>query len=229
MPEDTTVDVGTEFEDQTGTDTGADEGSDNEGTPGQPNSVQPEEDWKSKHDAMLEQNRALNRLLVEARRQANSNKSLFKPGQANDQGGEAQPQTSDFNTAMRLAESDLRAELDGILDLYPELPANQVKLIRSNPWAYASRNSFLNLNVPNALLDVETWVADFVAGLASEEPGTQEPQAPTKAPASKMRPNAAPEGGEEEVDVVPGSPEDTDLYTMPLDKLERKVNRKIRK
>ena len=230
MPEDNTVDEGTELDEtELGTDSGAEDGSENNGNPGQPNSDQPVEDWKAKHDALLEQNRGLNRALVDARRQANSSKSLIKPAQDNEPANGAQPQNQDFNTSMRLAESDIRSELDGVLELYPELPANMVKLIRSNPWAYASRDSFLNLNVPNSLLDIETWIADYVAGLESENPSTQVPQAPVKVPASKMKPNAAPEGGEEGDDVIPGSQDDSNPYTMPLEKLERRVNRRVSK
>ena len=229
MPEDTTVDEGTELEEQLGTDTGAEDASADNGNPEQPNGDQPAEDWRGKYDNILDQNRALNRLLVDARRQANSNKSSYKPGQANDQGNEA-GQPNDFGTAMKIAESDLRLELDGILDLYPELPTNMVKLIRSNPWGYANRDSFMNLNVPNALLDIETWVANYVAETSSEEESAQEPQAPIKAPVSKMKPNAVPEGlVEEDADVIPGSPDDTNPYTMPLDKLERKVSRRVSK
>lgn len=229
MPEDTTVDEGTELEEQPGTDLGDEGTPDNEGNPGQPNSDQPVEDWEGKYTEAQRQNVALNKLLVEARRQANSSKSLIKPAQDNEPANGAQPQNQDFNTSMRLAESDIRSELDGVLELYPELPANMVKLIRSNPWAYASRDSFLNLNVPNSLLDIETWIADYVAGLESENPSTQVPQAPVKVPASKMKPNAAPEGGEEGDDVIPGSQDDSNPYTMPLEKLERRVNRKVSK
>lgn len=230
MPEDKTVDEGTELGEQLGTDTGAEDASADNGNPEQSNGYQPEEsieDWKNKYSEMLEQNKALNRLLVEARRQANSNRSSYKPGQVNDQGNEGQ--ISDFGTAMKLAEADLRSELDGILDLYPELPANMVRLIRSNPWGYASRDSFMNLNVPNALLDIETWVANYVAELSSEDTGTQESKAPIKVPASKMKPNAVSEGALEDEDVIPGSQEDTNPYTMPLDKLERKVAKLVHK
>jgi len=229
MPEDTTVDEGTELEEQPGTDTGAEDASADNGNPGQPNLDQPVEDWKGKYDTVLEQNKALNRLLVQERRQANSSKGLFKPGQANDQGDGEQGQPSDFGTALKIATSDIRAELDNKLELYPELPASVVKQIRSNPWGYAGQDSLLSLNVPNALLDIEQWVADYVAGISSETAGTQEPSAPIKVPASKVKPNAAPEGVEGDEDVIPGSPEDTNPYTMPLDKLGRKVARRVSK
>ena len=227
MPEDNDVIEGTELENQPDSDEGTGDGSDNEGTPGQPNGEGGDtatlEQVQAELDEMRKQNIALNRALVEARRQANSSKNSYKPGQANDQGN---GQSSDFNTAMRLAEGDVRAELDGILELYPELPANMVKLIRSNPWAYSSRESFMSLNVANALLDIEQYVADYVAGIA---PATPAPQPKPAVPASKVKPNApAIDEGDDE-DIVPGSPEDTNPWTMPIDKLERRVARKFSK
>lgn len=229
MPEDETVDEGTGVDEQPGTDTGADASADN-GNPGQPNSDQPVEDWEGKYSEEHKQTVALNRLLVDARRQANSNKGLYKPGQVNDQGNEGQPgQPTEFGTALKIATSDLRTELDGILELYPELPVSVAKQIRKSPWGYANQDSLLSLNIHNALLDIEQYVADSVAGLSPETPSTQEPQAPIKVPASKVKPNAAPEGVGGDEDVVPGSPEDANPYTMPLDKLERKVARKVRK
>lgn len=173
--------------------------------PGQQTDARDAEIAKYKEEA-----RRLNAALVEARR----------TGNRNPQNPQAQPGQPDFNDptvqlgmAMKMATGELRSNLEGVLSLYPELPAETVASIRKNPWAWASEGSYLGLNVNDALLDIETQIAEAVEKLT---PAT--PAAPAPTPAS-VNPNspAAPQG-----DSQPDPMED---WNLPMDQLEAKAKK----
>lgn len=215
MPEDKIVDAGVEEE---SIDESQDESTDtNVETPEQSN--EPNSDtgeWETKYNQMLENNRALNRKVVELMRQANASKGLYKKqGQAND--FEEQPESNDFVAAKERASFHLMKDLGGILDLYPELPARDKQRILKNPWAFTSDETYGSLNKANALLEIEEYVASVVDEIDASEPEVEQPQPRVT---KQVKPNPAPEVLEDEE-----SAEEENLYTMPMDELEKRASR----
>lgn len=214
MPEDKIVDAGVEGEEieetqDTSTDTNVE-------TPEQSNEPESNNgDWEAKFNQMVEHNKALNRKVVELMRQANASKGLYKKqGQAND--FEEQPEGNDFVAAKERASFHLMKDLGGILDLYPELPARDKQRILNNPWAFTSDETYGSLNKANALLEIEEYVAALVDEIGAEEPEVEKPQPRVS---KQVKPNPAPEVEGEDIES-----EEENLYTMPMDELEKRAN-----
>ena len=168
-------------------------------------------DYKSKHDEAQKHNRALNRKLVEAKRQANTKPE--QPAQANEPGGRLE---GDFSARMNVAEGELYRGLEKIIKLYPELDPSFITRIRENPWAFVNRASFKALNVPNALLDIEQTMADTAGAL---EKKTDPADAGPKPTAKQVKPSQAPIGTPEDQEDEPSD------WEIPLPEIEKKVKK----
>jgi hypothetical protein len=173
------------------------------GDPGNQQGQQPDP-----RDAQI---KALNRALVEARRASNQN-----PQSQQDPNGDNQNDPAyHYGVGLKVATGELRGKLENILDLYPELPANIQAQIRKNPWGYANEDSMLALNVGNGLLDVETWIANYVAALEGQDNG-QGAQQTTPARVNQNQP--ADPAGE-------AQPDPMEDWALPMEDLEKKVGK----
>lgn len=160
-----------------------------------------------------EETRRLNQALVEARRASNSNPQSQQPQDPN--GDNQNDPAYQYGVGLKVATGELRGKLESILDLYPELPANIQSQIRRNPWGYAKEDSMLALNVDNGLLDVETWIADYVAALEGQN-GAQSAEQTTPARVNQNQP-ADPAGNSQ--------PDPMEDWALPMDQLEQKVGK----
>jgi len=171
------------------------------GDPGNQQGQQPDP-----RDAQI---KALNRALVEARRAGNQT-----PQNQQDPNGENQNDPAyQYGVGLKVATGELRGKLEDILDLYPELPSNIQAQIRRNPWGYANEQSMLALNVDNGLLDVETWIANYVAASGQQDNG-QGAQQPTPARVNQNQPAEDPAATQ---------PDPMEDWALPMDQLENKV------
>jgi hypothetical protein len=196
----------------------------NQGTPDNQN--KPQTDPRDEKIETLTRNvKALNKALIDERRKGRQG-SPQPIG--DDQGNPFDSEAGRYGVALELSDSRLRGGLEERIALYPELPAEEVQRIRLNPWAFASRKSFLSGDYETVLDEIEEQIADRVEKIAensSEQPKGQ-PQADGQPPVS-VNANPAPEGQPDEA--VPGSAEDQNLWTMPLDKLEALKNKAVSK
>jgi hypothetical protein len=172
-------------------------------------------------DRIKAENRQLNKLLVEARR------GQRQPNQNNQPNG--QPGQSPFETpegqyaiSLELATGALGRGLEPIFDLYPELPADEIKRIRMNPWAFSSYESYRTGDWQTALLEIEQQMLERAEAIAAVkgkgQPSNQQPAQINNNPANEQVPEA-----------TSGSSEDENPWTMPLDKLELKKNKELAK
>lgn len=201
-----------------GGDTGA-----NNGTPDNQN--KPQTDPRDEKIETLSNNvKALNKALIDAKRKGRQGNQL--PG--NNQENPFDSEAGVYAASLELSDARLRGNLEERIALYPELPADELQRIRLNPWAFASRQSFLSGDFETALDEIEEKIADRVEKLttnSSEQSGGQQPAGAT-APAT-VNANPTPEVTPEEAE--PGSVEDEDLWTMPMAKLEKLKNKAVQK
>ena len=168
----------------------------------------------------LEDNiRGLNKALIDARRSGRQTKPIGDNLSENPFDSEA----GQYAASLELSDARLRGNMEERLALYPELSGEELQRIRLNPWAFASRQSFLTGDWETALDEIEEKIATRVEELArSEQPqGQTPPSAP--APATV---NANPAPAEQ---AEPGTPEGQDLWTMPLGELEKLKNKAVAK
>ncbi len=167
----------------------------------------------------------LNKALIDARRSGRQKAPLGNEG-----AGDENPfntEAGQYAAALELSDARLRGNMEERISLYPELPADEVQRIRLNPWAFASRQSFLAGDWETALDEIEEKIANRVDQLSAGNPNTQpQGQQPGDTPAT-VNANPAPEGEAEEA--APGTNEDQNLWTMPMDKLERLKNKAVAK
>lgn len=159
---------------------------------------------------------ALQKQIIQSRRsQGNSQipQGQPQPG-ADDPTGQVQQQIA---IAYQLADGQLREQMESVYDLYPELTPKELSQIRRNPWAYCSRQTFLQGDVETAKLEIEQYVADLVESRSAGQPAPQVPSG------KGVNPSPAPQPVVDES--VPGSEEDENDLTMPMAKLEKKVQR----
>lgn len=163
--------------------------------------------------------KALNKALVEAKRGGKTN------GQGNPQDGQNPFETPEgqYGIAIQLATGNLRGKMEDVFSLYPELPADEIARIRKNPWAFASHESFVNGDWEAAALEIEQAMLD-----RAEEINAQKTNNANNPNPANVNANPAQDEGEEPT-VVPGSPEDENEWTMPMDKLEAKKNKAVAK
>jgi len=192
------------------------------GEPAGQNGNQPNSGVDSEKEQLRKDNIALNRALVEARRNGRQN----NPGAGNNNNGQDNPfdtESGRYGVALELADARLRGGLEERINLYPELPPDVVQRIRLNPWAFASRQSFLSGDFESALDEVEMQLLEKANELSGQNPNAQgnpaNPQGDGQGTPANVNNNPAPEPPAADA-AVPGSEEDTNPWTMPLGKLE---------
>jgi hypothetical protein len=159
--------------------------------------------------------RRLNQRIVQLQRSSRQ----VQPG--NPQGGEgespfATPQQQ-YAVALKLATGELMSKLESIYSLYPEVPAEEINKIRRNPWAFVSDgNLYVNGDWEGAAQDIEYMLLGMAEKAAPAQPAAT-PVQPARVNNNPPAEPAAPQ--------VPGSSNDEDPYTMPMDKLEQNVEK----
>lgn len=154
---------------------------------------------------------ALQRQIIEARRSQGKPITQQNPndpnaGQPSDEVGQK------IAIAYEIADGQLRRQMENIYSLYPELPADMLSQIRRNPWAYCSRESFMQGDVETAKLEVEQFIADWVEGHGSATPpGPAIPSGKGVSPAPAPAPKTTP------------AEEAQQDWQMPMGDLEKKV------
>lgn len=214
-----------------------DGGQNNGADPGNQNGQQtdPRDAELAKQKAEIQR---LNRALVQQNRRSSS--QTRQPG---NQGGEGQSNPFEtpegqYGIALQLATNELRGRMEGIFTHYPEIPAGEISRIRMNPWAFASHEAFISGDWQRALEDIEYALLDRVDELAADPnnkggqngqqngTGNSNGQGGKKTVPAQVNnnPNNVPD-----TDALPGSPEDENPWTMPMDKLEKKAFTEIRR
>lgn len=193
-------------------------------TPQNQNGNQP--DNRDEMIKTLQENvKGLNKALIDARRSGRQG-NLPNAG-----AGDENPfntEAGQYAAALELSDARLRGNIEERIALYPELPADEIQRIRLNPWAFASRQSFLAGDWETALDEIEEKIANRVDQLSAANPvQSQGQQTPGANPPASVNANPAPEGEAEEA--TPGTNEDENLWTMPMDKLERLKNKAVAK
>ena len=184
---------------------------------GQPASVTPPgaPDLSVENKRLKGQISAMQRQLIEARRsQGNGQLPQGTPGQGDPNDPATQVQR-EIAVAYQLADGQLREQMDAIYDLYPEITPQELSQIRRNPWAYCSRKTFMQGDVDTAKLEIEQYIADLVESRGTGNPAPQVPSGKGVNPSPALQPAVEPG--------VPGTNEDENDWSMPMDKLERKV------
>lgn len=188
---------------------------------GQPVTLTPEqiEALQSENGRLKGQTSALTKKLTTLMR-GNPNQNINN--QPNGEGDDEN--TRVFEAAAELSEAKLRNELETkYFPLYdgsdpefanePQLPVGEIARIRQNPWAFASRESFMTAlktgNLQPALLDIEQAIADRIDAMANN------PNPQPKGVVKTVNPNpvapAAPAN----------QPQGQDLWSMPMEQLEQ--------
>ena len=228
MNDDNGYDEGAAGADSQGlTDTGSqDDYSDaNSGTPDNQNGQQTDP-RDAKISELTRNNQALNRRLVEAQRNSNP-RSQAQGDQGDDYDPFSDP-AGQYAISLKAATGEIYGKLEGMLSLYPELTPATAAFIRKNPWAFVNPENYQALDVKNALLDIEEYIADEVekAGAANNQNSNQNGDAGATQQttrSARVNPNSSREIQAQE------DAENQDDWTMPLSELEKKKNKEIAK
>ena len=174
---------------------------------------------------VLEQNiKGLNKALLDAKRAGRQgNIPTANPGSENPFDSEA----GQYAAGLELSDARLRGNLEERLALYPELQGDEIQRVRLNPWAFASRQSFLTGDWETALDEIEGKIAEQVEKLAAGNPKQSQGQPQPGAMPATVNANPAPQANAD--DAEPGTPEDENLWSMPMDKLEKLKNKAVNK
>jgi hypothetical protein len=175
-----------------------------------PNPATPGVDPVEENRRLKGQISALQKQMIQSRRSQGTTPQ--NPADPNDLNAQAQQQIA---LAYELADGQLRRQMDEIYGLYPEMTPQELNQIRRNPWAYCSRETFMTGDVDTAKLEIEQYIADLVASRATGAP------APAVPSGQGINPSPAPQADPEPA--IPGSDEDPNDLTMPMDQLEKKV------
>lgn len=206
---------------------------DNQGNPGSQNGQQ-----TNSGDAELaklrQEVRVLNKALVDSRRNSNqSNRNYPNPNGQNPNGGDNGDLMStpegQYSVALQIATAQLFQKMEDVYALYPEIPQAELNRIRRNPWAYSSMQSYQRGDVDAAALEIEQYLYDRVNEIGAGNGNNGQPSNPANGTQVRQQPaqvNNNPASAAEEPP-VPGTSEDTNLWTMPLDKLERVKNKQL--
>jgi hypothetical protein len=174
--------------------------------------------WATEKEQMSRDIKALNRALIESRRgrgqnpQGNPDEDMFTTPEGQ------------YAISLQLATGNLKSGLEPIFDLYPEIPAEDIARIRKNPWAFASQDSYMKGDHETALLEIEQALLERANTVsAPKQPGNT---VPATTPAT-VNNNPTPEVPGQEA--TPGTDEDENLWTMPMDKLVAVKNKEVAK
>lgn len=187
----------------------------NAGAPSNQGGNQPDP-WAAKEKQYQDQIKALNKAVIESRRSGgNSNRQPAAPGTDDPQDQLSQQ----YAMAIEVAENRLRSGIEPVFGLYPEVPAKIVSQIRSNPWAFSSRQSFLSGDFETAKMEIEQYLLD----LAEEGKPTDGQGANQPAPANLSN-NPTP-GNQDD----PANQPEENLWAMPIDQLEKLKEKELAK
>lgn len=153
--------------------------------------------------------KALNQAVIDGRR------SGRQPGNAGDGGTSFDTPEGKYAAALEIAESRLRGSIEKIIPLYPEVPAEEIARVRQNPWAFVSRDTMLSGDYEAAKYEIEQALLDRAEAIAAAKGASV---TPAPAPAN-LNNNPAPDSAGEPAN--PGTEDDQDPWTMPMDKLEK--------
>lgn len=128
----------------------------------------------------------------------------------NDQGIDLSTPEGQYMVALEIGTSRLRGELENIFPLYPEIPAEDIALVRSNPWAFVKPDVQARADWNTAKWQVEEALAKRAEKLAKAQPA-----APAVNPATISN-NPAPAGNDPQ-----SQAEEVDPWSMPMDELEK--------
>ena len=132
-----------------------------------------------------------------------------------------------YAVSIKLATANLQSKLESVYSLYPEVPAEEISRIRRNPWAYVSNpDLYFSGDWEGAAEDLEYYLLDRAEALGAGKPVTQERGGAL--PVNPVAVNANPSPEPQNPNATPGSGEDQNDWTMPLDKLEKKKNEAMR-
>lgn len=170
--------------------------------------------------------RRLNRAL--AAKGSSANRPSPTPGAGADGENPFETPQGQYAVSIKLATANLQSKLENIYSLYPEIPAEEISRIRRNPWAYVSNNDlFFTGNWEGAAEDIEYYLLDRAEALKTGQP------APSRGggalPVNPVAVNANPSPEPQNPQAAPGSGEDQNPWTMPMDKLEREKNKEIQR
>jgi len=201
---------------------------DNQGNPGSQNGQQT--DARDAELAKLRNEvRVVNKALVESRRNSNqSNRNYPNPNGQNpdggDNGGLMDTPEGQYSVALQIASAQLFQKMEDVYSLYPEFPATELNLIRRNPWAYASMQSYQRGDVEAAALEIEQYIYNRVNETANANSNSNPGNGTQVQQPAQVNNNPAVAAEEP---AVPGTSEDTNPWTMPMDKLERVKNKQL--
>lgn len=159
----------------------------------------------------------LNKALIEARRGQRQHPQNQGDGQSPFETPEGQ-----YAISLEVATGQLSRKLEDIYDLYPEVSASEMARIRKNPWAFASFESYRAGDVDTAMLEVEYALLQRAQELEGQNQNNG--QAGHKTIPANINPN---QPKEQAADAVPGTTEDENPWTMPMDKLEQKAKKQL--
>lgn len=190
------------------------------GTPDNQNGTQTDP-RDAKISTLSSEVKRLNQAIIDAKRGSRNNNN---PQNGQDNGNAFDTPEGQYGIAIQLATGNLRNKMENILSLYPELPSEEVSRIRKNPWAFAGHDTFINADWETAALEIEQAMLaraeEIEAAKTSATPATPTP--------ADVNANPAPGTSGEDV-TVPGTPEDNDPWTMPLDKLKAQKDKAVAK
>ena len=169
------------------------------------------------------ENRILNAKIVELQRNANRNNGANPQGQGDNP---FESPVGQYAISLQLATGQLSQKLENVYSLYPEIPATEIARIRKNPWAFASQESYMAGDVDTAMLEIEQNLLDRAEELSAAD-GTQNPNANGQPKPATINNNPTPEMAAD--DAEPGSEEDQNPWTMPMDKLAKVKNKEVAK
>ncbi len=184
-------------------------------------------------DAEIAQHKAeikrLNRAIVEARR-GNQRQSPRSPSGNGNQNGEQDGNAfgtpaEQYAASIQIATNELRGQMEDIFDLYPEIPQSELSRIRRNPWAFTSLKSYQSGDYQAGIVEIEQYLDQRVQELGKGN-SNQNGQGGSKVPLARvpLNPPANPAPNAD-----PGSGEDQDPWTMPMNKLEKQVAKEKQK
>lgn len=170
--------------------------------------------------------RRLNRAL--AAKGSSANRPSPTPGAGADGENPFETPQGQYAITIKLATANLAGKLESVYSLYPEIPAEEVARIRRNPWAYVSNSDlYFKGDWEGAAEDIEYYLLDRAEALKAGQP------APSREggalPVRPVAVNANPSPEPTNPNATPGSGEDQNPWTMPLNKLEQAKNKEIQR
>ena len=169
--------------------------------------------------------RRLNRAL--ASRGSSTNRQ--SPSPAGD-GGENPFETpqGQYAITIKLAKSNLYGKMETLYSLYPEIPTDEIARIRRNPWAYVSNNDlYFKGDWEGAAEDIEYYLLDRAEALKAGQPAPSREDG--KLPVNPVVVNTNPSAEPQNPQAAPGTGDDANPWTMPMDKLKQEKDKAVQR